>query len=208
MGLRNEEVLSHSTLTTFTLMILHQYLTGKEYAYAQAITALCRLCRVLLFLERREPVFICTTPKMMLTGLLRESKRRGRYFMDNDSMYVEHIMDHYNNPRNYGTIANADFHLRELNPLCGDEIDMFVKLTNTKAHIMFKGKGCAISQAAASLLTEATKGKTIAEIKKITNEDMIQMLAIPISHVRLKCAVLALKTLEKGIHLYEGEHHA
>ncbi len=128
--------------------------------------------------------------------------------MEPDPMYVENIMDHYNNPHNYGTLEDPDIHLRELNPLCGDEIDLFIKFNNCKACIMFKGKGCAISQAAASLLTEDAKGKTLEEIKKISNEDMIGLLNIPISPVRLKCAILGLKTLEKGIRLYEERKHA
>lgn len=124
-------------------------------------------------------------------------------------MYVENIMDHFNNPRNYGRIENASISLRELNPLCGDLIEVFAIIKNGKLErISFTGKGCAISQAAASLLTEEITGKTIPQVKKITNDEMVKLLAIPISPVRLKCALLALKTVEKGIHIYEGKNNA
>lgn len=127
--------------------------------------------------------------------------------MMEDPMYRENIIDHYQNPRNNGSIENPDIHLRELNPLCGDEVEIFIKLNSKSAkEISFKGKGCAISQAAASMLTEEAKGKTLDELKKTTNGDMIKMLAIPISPVRLKCALLALKTMEKAIYLYEGKN--
>ncbi len=132
--------------------------------------------------------------------------------MIQDPMYREHIMDHYQNPRNKRILKDADINIRELNPLCGDEVELFIVLdkgSKSKVkEISFMGKGCAISQAAASLLTEEASGKTFDELKQITNEDMIKLLAIDISPVRLKCALLALKTLEKGMHEYEGKQHA
>lgn len=128
--------------------------------------------------------------------------------METDTLYRDNILDHHHNPRNYGSIENPDIHLRELNPLCGDEIEIFIKLNSEKIEMKFTGKGCAISQAAASMLTEEAKGKTIAELKNFKSEDMVKLLAIPISAVRLKCALLGLKTMEKGIYLYEAKNAA
>ncbi len=120
--------------------------------------------------------------------------------METESLYAENIMDHYNNPRNHGTMENANLHIRELNPLCGDEIEMYAKISDEVIQdISFTGKGCAISQAAASILTEEAKGKRVEEIKGMSNEDMIKLLGIQISPVRLKCALLALKTLQRGM---------
>ncbi len=121
--------------------------------------------------------------------------------METESLYAENIMDHYNNPRNHGKIENANLHIRELNPLCGDEIEMYAKISDEAIqNISFMGKGCAISQAAASILTEEAKGKKVEEIKGMSNEDMIKILGIQISPVRLKCALLALKTIQRGMH--------
>ncbi len=129
--------------------------------------------------------------------------------MEADWMYRDNIIDHYQNPRNYGRMENPDIRLRELNPVCGDEIEIFVKLNSARIkEIKFWGKGCAISQAAASILTDEIKGKALREIKEITNERMIELLAIPVSPVRMKCAILALKTLEKGIYNHERGENA
>ncbi|MBI2546175.1 SUF system NifU family Fe-S cluster assembly protein [Candidatus Woesearchaeota archaeon] len=124
-----------------------------------------------------------------------------------DMIYREHILDHYKNPRNHGNIEHPDISFHDNNPLCGDEIKIEVKL-DAQTHISdvkFTGRGCAISQCAASMLTEELKDKTLEEAKKITNQDIIGMLAIPISPVRMKCAILSLKVLEAGIYEYENK---
>ena len=120
-------------------------------------------------------------------------------------MYQENILDHYKNPRNFGKIENASVHHHEYNPLCGDEIDIYLIIDQNKKiiDIKFSGKGCAISQASASMLSEEIKGKKIDELKKLTKEDILNMLGIPISPVRLKCALLSLDTLRNSILIYE-----
>jgi len=126
-----------------------------------------------------------------------------------EMIYQENILDHYKNPRNFGKINNASVHHHEYNPLCGDEIDLYLVIDNSKkiVDIKFYGKGCAISQASASMLTEQIKGKRIEEIEKLTKEDILEMLGIPISPVRLKCALLSLDTLKNSVLIFEKYIH-
>jgi nitrogen fixation NifU-like protein len=117
-----------------------------------------------------------------------------------DDIYRENIIDHYKNPRNFGELKEADIEKSELNPICGDTIKLFVKLKESKiSEVKFKGKGCAISLAAASMLTEKLIGKTIEEVKNIKKEDVFEMLGIELGIVRMKCGLLCLNTLLKGV---------
>lgn len=126
---------------------------------------------------------------------------------DADEMYREHILDHYQSPRHAGRIAKPDLYHKELNPSCGDEIELSVRLDKDKiAEAKFAGHGCAISQAAASLLMEKVQGMKLKEAAKITKEDMLELLAIPIGIVRMKCALLTLRTLERAI-LQHAQRH-
>ena len=120
-------------------------------------------------------------------------------------IYQENILDHYKNPRNFGKIENASVHHHEYNPLCGDKIDIFLIIDESKkvVDVKFQGSGCAISQASASMLTEEIKGKSVEELKSFTKENILKMLGIPISPVRLKCALLSLDTLKNSILIYE-----
>ena len=120
-------------------------------------------------------------------------------------MYQENILDHYKSPRNFGKIENASVHHHEYNPPCGDEIEMFMVLDENRkvVDVKFNGHGCAISQASASMLTEQIKSKNIDELKKMTKENILEMLGIPISPVRLKCALLSLDTLKNSILIFE-----
>ena len=124
-----------------------------------------------------------------------------------DMIYREHILDHYKNPRNSGKLEDYDIHYFDNNPLCGDEIGIWLKLDRNNGQkiidIKFTGRGCAISQCSASMLTEEIKDKSLEEVKQIKNQDVLDMLAIPISPVRMICAILALKVLEAGIYQYE-----
>ena len=124
---------------------------------------------------------------------------------DIDLMYQENILDHYKSPRNFGKIENASVHHHEYNPLCGDEIDLFLVIDKNKkvVDIKFQGHGCAISQASASMLSEEIKGKSLDELKKLTKENILEMLSIPISPVRLKCALLSLDTLKNSVVIFE-----
>ena len=120
-------------------------------------------------------------------------------------MYQENILDHYKNPRNFGKIENATVHHHEKNPLCGDEISFYFIIDehNVIKDVKFSGHGCAISQASASMLSETLKGKKLDEIENLTKEDILEMLGIPISPVRLKCALLSLDTVKNSILIFE-----
>lgn len=121
-----------------------------------------------------------------------------------EGIYREHILDHYKNPRNTGSLQNPTFMQREFNPVCGDEITLSVALRESiLSDCRFRGKGCAISQAAASMLSETIKGKTLQEIKSLQREHIVEMLSIPIGPVRIKCAMLCLVALKNGIQKYE-----
>lgn len=122
-----------------------------------------------------------------------------------EDMYKEEILDHYKNPRNCGELKTSDVSHKEYNPLCGDELRMSVRIEEGKVkEIKFEGNGCAISQASASMLTEKAKDMSLEEIKKLTKEDIFEMLAIPIGPVRTKCALLSLDTLKNSIKIYEN----
>ena len=123
----------------------------------------------------------------------------------NFNLYQENILDHYENPHNRGRIEHPTLEFRDLNPLCGDEVCIQARLDeqNCLAEVCFDGKGCVISLAAASMLMEAVEGKALAEVKKMDRQAMLDLLGIPLTAMRVKCAMLALRALEKGIHLYE-----
>ncbi len=122
------------------------------------------------------------------------------------SSELDEILDHYRNPRNYGEIENPDIHAKDLNPLCGDVIELFIKVKDgVVSEVKFKGKGCAISQASASKLTEKIIGMKLEDVKKIGRQDILDMLGIELSPVRLKCALLSLKVLKVGVYSYLGQ---
>jgi len=123
-------------------------------------------------------------------------------FSGMDALYRDFILDHYRNPRNAGTLERPDASFEDLNPLCGDKIRMDLRIRDGVVEdVKFKGRGCAISQASASLLTESIKGKRIDEIDTIGKEDVLEDLGISISAARLKCALLGLKVLKQALAL-------
>ena len=116
-----------------------------------------------------------------------------------NSLYADEIIEHYKFPRNRGRLEKPDITYEDSNPLCGDVIRIDLKIeSNTVKEIRFDGHGCAISQAAASMLTEMVEGKTLEEIKKIQKETILEALGIELGPVRLKCALLCLKVLKAG----------
>jgi len=126
-----------------------------------------------------------------------------------DDLFRENILDHYRHPRHKGVLEAPDITYEDANPLCGDRIRMDLKVANgTIADIRFSGQGCSISQAAASMLCETVQGKSLEEVKRLGREDVLEMLGIELGPVRLKCGLLALKTLKAGvygIHQWPGE---
>ncbi len=125
--------------------------------------------------------------------------------MSLDQLYREVILDHYKNPRNHGTIDDADAHADGQNPLCGDEVSIYVDFDgDTIRDMKFFGRGCAISQAATSMLTELVVGKTAAEAAAIEKDELLEEAPIPLTPVRLKCAMLGLTTLKVALHRAKG----
>ncbi len=127
-----------------------------------------------------------------------------------DDLYRELILDHYRNPRKKGRLDPADIDYAEDNPVCGDHIHLTIQLDENdmvKA-VGWEGEGCAISQASASMLYELLVGKSLEEIRSIDKDYILEMLGIPLSPVRLKCALLSLKVLKAGaygLHSWTGE---
>lgn len=121
-----------------------------------------------------------------------------------DNFYRENILDHYKNPRNFGRLKQPDTSYEEENSLCGDRLRIEVKLLKRKktkiiSQIRFSGQGCAISLAAASLLTEKVMGKELTFVAKLTSKDVLALLGIELGPTRLKCALLPLQTIQKAL---------
>ncbi len=123
-------------------------------------------------------------------------------------MYRQRILDHYKNPRNYGELEDSTYsHVGE-NPMCGDEIAVDVILDEDEEvveRVAFRGDGCAISQASASMLTQELPGTTVDELLAMERDDVLDLLGIEISPMRIKCAVLAEKVAQDGYEIYVGE---
>jgi nitrogen fixation NifU-like protein len=118
-----------------------------------------------------------------------------------ENLYREIILDHYRNPRNKGTLDPADYSYEDTNPLCGDEVRIDLRVKDGLVdEVRFSGRGCAISQASASMLTELVEGQPLDEVKALTKDDLLEELGVPISPARMKCALLPLKVLKAGIY--------
>jgi cysteine desulfurase / selenocysteine lyase len=121
---------------------------------------------------------------------------------EEEEIYKENIIDHYREPRNKKELAEYTFSHRELNPLCGDQIRLYLKVEgNVVEDVSFTGDGCAISQASISMLTEEIKGKQLNEVQGFSEANVLELLGIPISHARYKCALLSLKTLHGALNV-------
>jgi len=122
-----------------------------------------------------------------------------------DDLYREHILDHYKSPRNHGALDHADVSAEGMNPLCGDQLQIDLKIDDRRiTAIRFHGRGCSISQAATSMLTELVVGRTVDEAAALTRDDVTAELGIPLSPVRLKCALLGLGTLKLALNRHSG----
>ena len=124
-----------------------------------------------------------------------------------EQMYREVILDHYKNPRGHGVIEDAHAEADGQNPLCGDEVSIYVAFAEdgeTIDEVKFSGRGCAISQAATSMLMEMTKGRTAAEVAALDKDELLAEIGVPLTPVRLKCAMLGLTTLKVALHRAKG----
>ena len=122
-----------------------------------------------------------------------------------DSLYREVILDHYKNPRGHGVIDPADAEAEGQNPLCGDEVSIAVAFDgDTIADVKFQGRGCAISQAATSMLMDMVKGRSAEEVASMSREELLDEVGIPLTPVRLKCALLGLGVLKLALHKGRG----
>jgi nitrogen fixation NifU-like protein len=121
--------------------------------------------------------------------------------------YREIILDYYQHPRNFGRLADADIRANDSNPLCGDKVEIYLKLEGDRVKVArFTGQGCAISQASASMLMESVEGMKLEELKELSKEDILEMLGNPeLGPSRIKCALLPLKVLKLGLYTYLAE---
>ena len=124
-----------------------------------------------------------------------------------DDLYRDEILEHYRQPHNFGTLAAPDAVHEGSNPLCGDRITMMLALSDDGLvrDVAFQGRGCAISQASASLLTDRIKGRSLAEVEALTSQDVLDLLGIEISPARLKCALLSLDTVQHALEARSAE---
>ena len=124
-----------------------------------------------------------------------------------ESLYREVILDHYKNPRGHGVIEDADAEAEGQNPLCGDEVSIYVAFGEdgeTIDDVKFSGRGCAISQAATSMLMEMAKGRTADQVATLDKDELLAEIGVPLTPVRLKCAMLGLTTLKVALHKAKG----
>ena len=127
--------------------------------------------------------------------------------MSSADIYKEIILDYYRHPRNYGKLDPHDIEAHDSNPLCGDEIEVQVRVgaDSKMEKVVYNGKGCAISQASASMLTELAKGKPLDWVKTLSKEDILKLLGNPeLGPARIKCALLGMKVLKTGVYEYLG----
>ena len=117
-----------------------------------------------------------------------------------ESMYREEILELYKNPMNFGTLKNKTHTAKRSNPLCGDDIEVYLKIDDNKiTQVKFNGSGCAISIAASSLLTEKIKDMSTGEINKLNQNDVTRLLGIPVSPGRIKCVLICLEAIKNAI---------
>ena len=123
----------------------------------------------------------------------------------NSEVYQEMILEHYKSPVNAGAIVDADITTKDYNPSCGDVVEVQIKFSDGKINqIKFQGGGCAISQASVDILIDLVKGKNVENVKTLTTENFLKILGIELSPLRLKCALLGLKTLKTAVYTYLG----
>lgn len=116
------------------------------------------------------------------------------------SLYQDQLLDHYRNPRNFGSLPQATAEGSAENKSCGDSLHMDIAVEHDKIKdIRFSGSGCAISQASASLLTEKVRGMSVSRAQRLTPKEVVGLLGVPLSPIRIKCGLLSLETLKKAL---------
>lgn len=125
----------------------------------------------------------------------------------NSEIYREIILEHYKSPSNAGIVENASVVSKDYNPVCGDVVEIQIKFDNGSIQdIKFQGSGCAISQSSVDILIDMVKNKDIQEVKELTSEEFLKRLDIELSPLRMKCALLGLKTLKTAVYVYLGNN--
>ncbi|HET6649170.1 MAG TPA: iron-sulfur cluster assembly scaffold protein [Candidatus Limnocylindria bacterium] len=122
--------------------------------------------------------------------------------MTGDNLYRDFILEHYREPHNRGVLEPHDLHFADSNPTCGDEMSMTLRLDEARervADVAFDGRGCAISQASASILTDDLRGLTLGELRELDPAEVVANLGVPIGPARLKCALLVYKVLQGAV---------
>jgi nitrogen fixation protein NifU and related proteins len=125
-----------------------------------------------------------------------------------DDLYREDILDHYEHPHHHGALPDADISIGDNNPSCGDRISVDVKLSPDRtriADVAFNGDGCVISQAATSMLMDAVVGISVADVQRLDRQAVLNLLGIPLTPTRVKCAMLGLKVLQAGLYRHLAE---
>ena len=126
--------------------------------------------------------------------------------MNIEGMYQEVLLDAYRNPKNKGRLQKYDLEAKDVNPACGDKVNIQAKVENGRIkEIKFEGEGCIICMASASMLTEYIKGKKLHEVKNVQKEEALKLIPITLSPLRIKCGLLPLKVVKLGIYTYLGE---
>ncbi len=119
-----------------------------------------------------------------------------------EPLYKEELLGHYRHPRNYGELADAHVSAEALNPSCGDEVTLHIIVKGDSiSNTAFQGKGCVISQAAASMLTVHALKTSIQDLQAFSRDDMLSLIGISLGPTRLRCALLALESLHKAIEI-------